>query len=261
MSDQDARPAPTGHQHQGTGTIQDAGAHEASHEDLEEIFDETSTSLFEGDQGTLTFEQRKTLVAVLKNRYISAAEQPRDWRTLLEAREKITAALHNLFLDLHIDEQYQVAFKRQAQPEADGRFPTLLHDVAYGREDTILLIFLRQRFSSERAAGRDTVVVAHRELADAIAQFRPPHATDHAGDARRAEQAIERIRKAGLLARTPDPEQLRISPVIEVLLPVNRLAELMDWFIDQNHPRGAAPATDATPDTAEADRADAGEEQ
>lgn len=248
MSDEDAFGAAPDNEDAESGEAYDRG--------LEENFDETSTSLFEGDQGTLTYEQRKTLVTVLKHRYISAAEQPREWQTLLDAREKISVALHNMFLDLHIDEQYLVAFKRQAQPDGDSRFPTLLHDVAYNREDTILLIFLRQRFSSERAAGRDTVIVDQKELIDAIAQFRPAHATDHAGDARRAEQAIERVRKTGLLAWTPDHEQLRISPVIEVLLPVNRLAELMEWFVDQNHPGDAAPRTD---EAAETDKDDAGE--
>lgn len=199
-----------------------------------------SLSLFENDEGGLTLDQRKALVCILKNRFISAAQNSAEWRTLLDSAPVIKSRLNDLFLELHVDANHQVAFKRQAQPEGGGRFPTLLHDVAYSREETILLVFLRQRFSSERASGRDAVVVDRDELVDTVARFRPTHATDHAGDARKAANAVDNLGKAGILQKTGDPDRLRISPVVQVLLPVERLAELLEWLISQNDEDGDA---------------------
>ncbi|HEY3715720.1 MAG TPA: DUF4194 domain-containing protein [Jatrophihabitantaceae bacterium] len=101
----------------------------------------TSASLFEGDTGGLNIAQRKTLVALLKNRFITAAKSPAEWRTLIDSEQLLRSRFNDLFLDLYLDRVRGVAFKRQAVPEAGGKFPTLLHDTAWGREETILLIF------------------------------------------------------------------------------------------------------------------------
>ena len=109
----------------------------------EDAVEPTSLSLFEGDEGGLSFDQRKTLVSLLKHRYISAARHPSEWRALLDCEVLMKSRLNDMFLDLHIDRTRQVAFKRQAVPEGgDRQFPTLLYDPAYTREETILLVFL-----------------------------------------------------------------------------------------------------------------------
>jgi hypothetical protein len=206
-----------------------------------------SFSLFEGDEGGLTVEQRRTLVLLLRHRYISAALQPAEWRTLLASQSVLKSRLNDLFLDLHVDLHYEVAFKRQAVGEGGERFPTLLHDVAYTREETILLVLLRQRFRSERATGVDIVIVDRDNLVDNVAHFRPEYATDRFGDARRATAAVDSLAKARVLLKTSDPDRFRISAVIEVLLPIERLTELWEWLVEQNgadEPEADAPAAD-----------------
>ena len=193
-----------------------------------------SFSLFEGDEGGLTAEQRRTLVLLLKHRYISAALQPTEWRTLLASQGLLKSRLNDVFLDLHVDLHYEVAFKRQAVAEGGDRFPTLLHDVSYTREETILLVLLRQRFRSERANGHDIVIVDRENLVDNVAHFRPEHATDRWGDARKATAAVDSLAKARVLLKTSDPDRFRISAVIEVLLPVDRLNDLLEWLVRQN---------------------------
>ncbi|MDQ2894567.1 MAG: DUF4194 domain-containing protein [Actinomycetota bacterium] len=199
----------------------------------------TTLSLFEGDEGGLTLELRKTLVSLLKHRYISAAGQPAEWRALLESQVVLKSRLNDMFLDLHVDRARQVAFKRQATPEGEGRFPTLLHDIAYTREETILLVFLRQRFRSERADGIDNVFIDREELLAQVGHFRPSHATDQFGDIRRSENALDSLRRAGILFKTADEHRFQVSPVIEVLLPLPRLAELLDWLLGQNGDQAA----------------------
>jgi Domain of unknown function (DUF4194) len=204
----------------------------------DEMEEPTSLSLFEGDEGHLTLDQRRTLVSLLKHRYISAALHPLEWRALLDCELLMRSRLNDMFLDLHVDRVRQIAFKRQAVPEGGGRpFPTLLRDSAYSREETILLIFLRQRFRSEQSAGAADVLVDAEELVSAVSHFRPSHATDRAGDGRKTDNAIEGLRRAGILLRTGDPERFRIAPVIEILLPLPRLAELLDWLLGENAER------------------------
>ena len=207
----------------------------------DEEAEQTSLSLFEGDEGGLTFDQRKTLVSLLKHRYISAAQHPSEWQALMDCELAMKSRLNDMFLELHVDRGRQIAFKRQATPEGGGRpFPTLLRDSAYSREETILLVFLRQRFRSEQSAGATDVLVDAEDLASAVTNLRPAHATDKAGDSRRTDNAIENLRRAGILLRTSDPQRFRIAPVIEVLLPLPRLAELLEWLLAENDaPTGA----------------------
>jgi hypothetical protein len=212
-----------------------------------------SFSLFEGDEGGLTVEQRRTLVLLLRHRYISAAMQPAEWRTLLTSQSLLKSRLNDLFLDLHVDLHYEVAFKRQAVGEGGERFPTLLHDVSYTREETILLVLLRQRFRSERANGVDIVIVDRDNLVDNVAHFRPEHATDRFGDARRATAAVDSLAKARVLLKTSDPDRFRISAVIEVLLPIERLTELWEWLVNQNSADLPAPVDADEPDAAALD--------
>ena len=193
-----------------------------------------SLSLFEGDEGTLTYEQRCALVFLIKHRYVSAEQHPAEWRSLIDAQVQLRSRLNDMFLDLHIDPDAQIAFKRQAVPEGDGRFPTLLHDMTHTREETILLIFLRQRFRSERADGADAVLVDREELLDAVAHFRPPHANDHSGDTRKVENAIMSLQRSGILLKTADEQRVRVAPVIEVILPLPRLQELLDTLLTFN---------------------------
>lgn len=204
----------------------------------------TSLSLFEGDTGGLNLAQRKTLVTLLKHRFVTAAKQPAEWRVLLDSEELLRSRLNDLFLDLYIDRNRQVAFKRQAVPEAGGRFPTLLHDNAWGREETILLIFLRTRFRSERNDGAEDVIVDRDELLERVAQFRPAHATDASGDQRKTENAIDALKRTGILVKTSDEHRLLVSPVIEVLLPVEKLRQLLDWFLSHKDPAAAYEADD-----------------
>ena len=210
--------------------------------------DPTSLALFDGDQGGLTFAQRKVLVSLLKHRYLSAARHPAEWRALIDSEQVLRSRLNDLFLDLHLDREREVAFKRQAVPEDEVVvFPTLLHDTAYTREETILLIFLRQRFRSERAGGADEVLVDRDELLGQVEHFRPPRSTNHSGDARKTITAIDSLRRAGILLKTSDEHRMKVSSVIEVLLPLPRLGELLDWLLGQNdhdHPAGTDP-TDA----------------
>jgi hypothetical protein len=209
----------------------------------DEDLEASTLSLFDGDEGGLSLAQRRTLVTLMKNRYISAAQNPTEWRVLVETPTAIKSRLNDMFLDLHVDHQHEVAFKRQANAEGGSRqFPTMLHDTAYTREETILMVFLRHRFQSDRSAGHDTVHVDREDLMAHVTTFRPSHATNRSGDDKRTGNAIDALIKAKILLKTNDTERLRVSPVIAVLLPLPRLQELWEWLLLENE--SPAPVTE-----------------
>ena len=215
--------------------------------------DGSTLALFEGDTGGMSLEARRALVTLLKHRFVSAHDNPTEWRVIQQNAAPIKARLNDMFLDLYIDPAAEVAFKRQAASDSGNReFPTLLHDIAYSREETILLIFLRQRFQSERNAGHEDVTVERDDLIAHVASFRPGHATNRSGDEARVNNAIDNLVKAKVMAKPHDSDRLRVSPVISVLLPLPRLHELLEWFMRENgtDPTAHQPADPAESSTA-----------
>ncbi|GII95115.1 DUF4194 domain-containing protein [Sinosporangium siamense] len=199
--------------------------------------DRSTLALFSGDEGGLSLEQRRALVCLMRNKFVSATGNPAEWRVIREHSQLIKSRLNDMFLDLHLDLQHEVAYKRKVI--SDGAdFPTLLQNTAYTREETILLAYLRHRHRAEQQAGHDDVTVERQELLDYIATFRPPHATDRSRDKGRAEKAVDNMVASRVLTRTNDVDRLRISSVIAVLLPLARLAELHEWLIAKNGGQG-----------------------
>ena len=201
-----------------------------------EDIDDSTLALFEGDAGGLLLAQRRALVALLKNRFISAAQNPAEWRIIRDDPAPFKARLNDMFLDLHLDLYSEVAFKRQAASEGSGReFPSLLHDVAYSREETIALVFLRHRFQSEQASGREDVTIDRDDVLAHVASFRPASSTNRSSDESKANNAIDNLIKAKVLVKTNDLARLRVSPVIATLLPLARLHQLWEWLAEQNN--------------------------
>jgi hypothetical protein len=213
----------------------------------------SSFALFEGDAGTLDEPERRALVALLKNRYVSARSHAAEWRTIADAEGTLRSRLNDLFLDLFVDHEREVAYKRQARSESTRRpFPTLLHDTAYTREETILLVYLRSRLRADARPEPDAVVVDRTEILAHAAGFRPVGSTDRTRDDGRVAKAVERLLAARVLLRTSDPDRFRVASVLEVLLPLERLAELDAWLRAQTAAPHATDETDASMDGLEA---------
>jgi Domain of unknown function (DUF4194) len=185
-------------------------------------------SLFEGDLGQLAVEVRRVLVTVLKKRYVSAERDPDVWRILMENRTALETRLNDMFLQLIVNRDYGVAYKRQAVPDGGGTFPTLLHNAAYSREQTILMVHLRGVFRSGLSDGAETVFVDSQELIGEVANYLPEGTTNKVDADRAAQRAVEALYKSDILLQTPEQGRYRISPIIEVLLPVGRLQELAE---------------------------------
>ena len=213
-------------------------------EGFDEGVDDGSVSLFEGDEGGLEHGQRHALVTLLKQRFISARTHPRDWAVLVEHERLLRSRLNDLFLDLAIDRSREVAWKRQALSETGSRFPTLLHDTAWSREETLVLVHLRDRLRSGLAGGETRVHVDREDVVDYVASFRPAHATDESGDEKRARNAVASIVKAGLLIGAVGDDRYEVSEAVEPLLPLEVLQQLLESLQRANSREQPVPDAD-----------------
>lgn len=203
------------------------------HDTDEEPEAEVSLAMFEGDTSSLFPEQRRCLHALLKQRYLSADKHPEHWAVLMASHEVIKSRLNDVFLDLHIDRTHQIAFKRQATADAEP-LPTLLRSGTHTKEETIVMVHLRRRFFTQRQEGDEAVFVDRQTLLDEVADMRPDTATNRAMDQSRATTAIDNLVSAQVLLKTGDPDRFQISPIVEILLPIEKLRALWTWLIEAN---------------------------
>jgi hypothetical protein len=163
---------------------------------------------------------------------------------LVEHERLVRSRLNDLFLDLQVDRAREVAWKRQATSETGSRFPTMLYDAAWSREETLVLVHLRDRLRAGVASGDARVFVDRDDILGHVASFRPSHATDVAGDEKRARNAITSIAKAGLLIATGSEERFEVSEAVEPLIPLELLQELLEALVAANASEGAREPDD-----------------
>lgn len=212
----------------------------------------STAALFDGDTGTLPERVREVLLLVLKRAYISAEMRPTEYQLIVEHEPALRTRLNDQFLDLVVDSEHKVAYKRQAVSEGGEKFPTLLYDQAYTREETILLVVLRRMLSGSTV---DTVYVDRQDLLDAVERYRPETATDRSGDAKAATNAIKNLAGNQLLLPTNQPDRFRVPTILRALLDVRRLQLLLEWLQAENgttptdqHPARGADDLDAALD-------------
>src|ERR1035438_10346585 len=94
------------------------------------------------DLEALPGSARRALAALLTNRFITRTGNRAAWEALLDHEPRIRSRLADLFLDLVVDRDYDVAFKRQGDKED---VPVMLRrDRPLTREATLLLVHMRQ---------------------------------------------------------------------------------------------------------------------
>lgn len=199
--------------------------------DDKDVEQPSTHALFDGDEGGLELDERRALVVLLKNRFITSESHPREWKTIVTSRQVIARELNNLFLELKFDPKREVAYKRPVVSDTGGRdFPTLVHDTIWQREETALLVFLRVRARNDEVRGEMQSRISQAEMLEYLRENRPESATNQVSDDRRADRAITALKSAGLLVRTKEDGVFRISPAIEPMLPMPTLNNLLTWL-------------------------------
>jgi len=187
--------------------------------------------LFAGDTGVLEPEARNVLVDLLRRRYMFASRNPERWKALLENQTVIESRLHDLYVTLVIDRDRGIAYKKQVRSEEIDN-PILLKDDPFNRAETILLVQLRAL--NQRGDGSEPIRVDGEELESQALTFFPETSGDLAGIQREIRSAIQRLSREGFLIEEA-PGRYRITPLVEIVLTVDRLTELAAWLSSDGH--------------------------
>ncbi len=198
--------------------------------------------LFPGDTGVLPFEARRVLALLLQRRYLAAADHPVEWKALLTHQQVVSSRLHDLFVELVVDRDYEIAYKRQVR--SDGlTIPVLLKDEPYKRVETLLMLFVRNRFRQEQGAGQAAAYVDAEEMADYALGFLAHDETNLSARRREIDNAVAALARERVLEEVATG-RYRILPVVEILLPVDRLRELTRWLHGADEQAVPAPQPD-----------------
>lgn len=188
--------------------------------------------LFDGDRGQLPYDARRALTMLLARRFIEAADNPLVWQSILLHQDTLESRFHDMFLELVVDRNYEIAYKVQLRE--DGlNIPILIKDESYRRVETLLLVNLRNTFRQQMTMGETAAFVDGEDLIEFALSFISPEETNLASRKSEAQTALAQLAREGIV-REVESGRFRISPVIEVLLPIERLQELTAW-LQENH--------------------------
>ncbi len=183
--------------------------------------DPGGTPRYPGDRGTLELDARRALVQLLKGPLITAAKHPSVWRTVLRDEQLLRSRLADVFLDLIVDEDAQLAFTRHADTgEVDA--PAVLRTSPLTFMDTVMVLALRQRLL--RAQSGERVVVDFDEMVEQLDMYRQAASTDAAGFRKRVGASWNKLKDKSLLATTSTEGRMEVSPVLAQLFDAEQVA-------------------------------------
>ncbi|SCL26235.1 protein of unknown function [Micromonospora rhizosphaerae] len=188
--------------------------------------------LFAGDAGTLDADVRRVLVQLLRRKFLLAAKNPAQWRTLLENQQIIESRMHDLFVRLVVDHDRGVAYKQQVR-SVELDVPILLKDDPYNRAETLVLVHLRTVFQRERGTGEMSARVDIEELEQTVLTYFDPKDHNVARGQQEVRNAVQRLVTEGLLTEE-SAGRYRITPMVEVVLSTAKLTELEQWLRGRN---------------------------
>lgn len=175
---------------------------------------------------SLVDESRRVLVHLLQGPFLDGRRDGTRYAQLLRDRAAIEARLADLFLELIVDDDAQVAFVRQSEDDPDA--PKLLRRLTgMNRLDSVLLLILRQMLLTQSSRGQRTVV-SEAEIQQALAAYRRTTSTDEAGFAKEVRASIAKVQRAGLLDEQGD--DFEVSPVLRLMIGPDTAREFIGLY-------------------------------
>lgn len=204
------------------------------------------------EAGALPLETRRVLVQLLTGPFIDGRRHSKVWPVLLRDETIIRSRLAELYLELVIDHDQEVAFTRQLELD-ENDVPRLLRRVRLTFIETVLLLFLRQQLLQAAGTG-ERAVVSEAEIQEHLLVYERAGSTDRAGFQRRAHAAIEKVKKHNLLRKIRGSEErYEISPTLKLMFTaedVQRLQRLYEAMAAGQDVRDGAARAEAAGDDA-----------
>lgn len=169
-------------------------------------------TLWEGDLGTLGEQSRRALLELLQGPYLSGRRRPQLWQALIADEAAIRSRLHDLFLDVVIDQHDEFAFTRRvatdeiAVPAAVSRCWRRTRSIAVSRNVMDL---------ERRAAGERRVIVGRDEVFEQLAVYQQG---DDSGWARRLNSSWTKMLNSFSVLQQLEDDRAEVSPVLKVMI-------------------------------------------
>jgi hypothetical protein len=154
-------------------------------------------ALYRGDTGMLPESARRVLVQLLCGPSLEGRRHPRLWPALLQHQELVRSRLADLFLELVIDPDRQVAFTRQADT-GELEAPILLRRSPLTFLDSVLLLYLRGLLV-EADTRAEAAVVSMDDMVEQLRLYEGGVSTDRVGFEKRIRSSIEKAKKNSLI--------------------------------------------------------------
>lgn len=188
-----------------------------------------STTLFLGDSGELPLDTRRVLVQLLAGPALDGRRHAKLWPVLLRDEATVRRRLSELFLELVIDRDMQVAFTRQADA-GELEVPLLLRRAQLTFIDSVLVLYLRQRLTQADAHG-ERAVVSHEEMLENLTLYERAVSTDRAGFAKRVLASVEKVKKHNILQKIrASDDRYEISPTLKLLFAAEEIQNLTTLY-------------------------------
>ncbi len=175
-----------------------------------------ASGLWPGDTGELPAPVRRVLVELVRGPYVSQSRSPNLWATLLANEAVVRSRLADLFLDLALDEDGEIAFARNATSE-EGDIPAMMRRTPLTFVDTALLLYLRQTLLRAAARG-ERAFIGMEEIIDHLSQYQAPGSTDRALVAKRARASVKRMKEFAILDKTGTQDRFEIMAILTLIV-------------------------------------------
>jgi len=187
--------------------------------------EEAVEGFYPGDRGVLPLDTRRVLVQLLTGPFIDGRRHSRLWPVLTRDEDVIRSRLSDLFLELVIDPDQQVAFTRQAEID-DFDAPILLRRSSLTLIDSVVLLYLRQCLTRADAREEHAVVDA-LEIIEHASPYHRAVSTDHAGFNKKIQACIQKMKTNSILQKIRGSEnRYEISPTLKLLFSAEQIAAL-----------------------------------
>lgn len=206
--------------------------------DIEDTLDDTpevqapvsNPTLFSGDTGALAEDTRRALVKLLLGPTLDGQRHSKLWPVMLRDEAVLRSRLHDLFLELIIDRDQEVAFVRQVESE-DLEIPVLLRTAKLTFLESALLLFLRERLLAAESEG-ERAVVSDVEMLEQLRLYGKRDSTDFVGLEKKREAAIKKLKNHSVLRKLRSEGRYEVSPVLKLLFSAEQVKELTRMFKD-----------------------------
>jgi len=181
--------------------------------------------LFESDTGELSLDTRRALVQLLSGPCVDGRRHSILWSVLVRDEKIIRSRLADLFLELMIDFDMQVAFTRQADT-GDLDAPNLLRRSRLTFIDSVLLLYLRRQLAQAQSHG-ERAVVSKEDITENLYMYEKTASTDKAGFTKRIQASIEKFKERSILQKIRTSEdRYEVSPTLKLLFSAEEVQSL-----------------------------------